>query len=102
MKLCNIEGEDENKYLDILDEKSTKLKRLIEDLTEASKASSGNIKMTVDTVNLNELALQAVGENNDVLENVGLELLFRRKMKIYLLKLIVNTLSEFLTIYSQM
>ncbi len=79
LKLCNIEGEDENKYLEILDEKSTKLKRLIEDLTEASKASSGNIKMTVDTVNLNELALQAVGENNDVLENVGLEIVVSQK-----------------------
>jgi signal transduction histidine kinase len=79
LKLCNIEGEDENKYLDILDEKSTKLKRLIEDLTEASKASSGNIKMIVDTVNLNELALQAVGENNDVLENVGLEIVVSQK-----------------------
>lgn len=79
LKLCNIEGEDENKFLDILDEKSTKLKRLIEDLTEASKASSGNIKMTVDTVNLNELALQAVGENNDVLENVGLEIVVSQK-----------------------
>jgi len=79
LKLCNIEGEDENKYLDILDEKSTKLKRLIEDLTEASKASSGNIKMIVDTVNLNELALQAVGESNDVLENVGLEIVLSQK-----------------------
>ncbi len=79
LKLCNIDGEDENKYLDILDEKSTKLKRLIEDLTEASKASSGNIKMIVDTVNLNELALQAVGENNDVLENVGLEIILSQK-----------------------
>ncbi len=79
LKLCNIEGEDENKYLDILDEKSTKLKRLIEDLTEASKASSGNIKMIVDIVNLNELALQAVGENNDVLENVGLEIILSQK-----------------------
>ena len=79
LKLCNIEGEDENKYLDILDEKSTKLKRLIEDLTEASKASSGNIKMAVDTVNLNELALQAVGESNDILENVGLEIVVSQK-----------------------
>ena len=79
LKLCDIKGEDENKYLDILDEKSKKLQRLIEDLTEASKASSGNIKMTVETVNLNELALQAVGENNDVLENVGLEIVVSQK-----------------------
>lgn len=74
LKLDNCTDEDRAKYLDILDEKSTKLKRLIEDLTEASKATSGNIKMNVMPVNLSELALQAVGENSDVLENEGLEL----------------------------
>ncbi len=74
LKLDNCTDEDRAKYLDILDEKSTKLKRLIEDLTEASKATSGNIKMNVTSVNLSELALQAVGENSDVLENEGLEL----------------------------
>ncbi len=79
LKLCDIQGEDENKYLEILDEKSKKLQRLIEDLTEASKASSGNIKMNFATVNLNELALQAVGENNDILESVGLEIIISEK-----------------------
>lgn len=79
LKMCEIEGEDEKKYIDILDEKSKKLKRLIEDLTEASKATSGNIKMTLSVVNLNELALQAVGENSDVLENAGLDLVLTEK-----------------------
>ncbi len=79
LKLCDIQGENENKYLEILDEKSKKLQRLIEDLTEASKASSGNIKMNIATVNLNELALQAVGENNDILESVGLEIIISEK-----------------------
>ena len=79
LKMCNMQGKDANKYLDILDDKSRKLQRLIEDLTEASKATSGNIKMNLDTVNLNELALQAVGENSDVLENVGLDLVLTEK-----------------------
>ncbi len=79
LKMCDIEGEDEKKYIDILDEKSKKLKRLIEDLTEASKATSGNIKMNLSVVNLNELALQAVGENSDVLENAGLDLVLTEK-----------------------
>ncbi len=79
LKMCNMQGDDANKYLDILDDKSRKLQRLIEDLTEASKATSGNIKMNIDTVNLNELALQAVGENNDVLENAGLDLILTQK-----------------------
>jgi len=81
LKMGNIEGEEERKYIEILDEKSKKLKRLIEDLTEASKANSGNIKMNVAQVNLNEMALQAVGENSDVLENAGLDVILTEKDK---------------------
>ncbi len=81
LKMGNIEGEDERKYIEILDEKSKKLKRLIEDLTEASKANSGNIKMNVAQVNLNEMALQAVGENSDVLENAGLDVILTERDK---------------------
>ncbi len=81
LKMGNIEGEEERKYIDILDEKSKKLKRLIEDLTEASKANSGNIKMNVTQVNLNEMALQAVGENSDVLENAGLDVILTERDK---------------------
>ncbi len=79
LKLCDIQGENENKYLEIIDEKSNKLQRLIEDLTEASKASSGNIKMNPEVVSLNELSLQAVGENNDVLENAGFDIVLTQK-----------------------
>ncbi len=81
LKMGNIEGEEERKYIDILDEKSKKLKRLIEDLTEASKANSGNIKMNMAQVNLNEMALQAVGENSDVLENAGLDVILTERDK---------------------
>ncbi len=79
LKMVDIESEDAKGYIDILDSKSKKLKRLIEDLTEASKATSGNIKMLCETVALNELALQAVGENSDVLENVGLDIVLTEK-----------------------
>ena len=81
LKLENIDEEEKIKYIDILDEKSKKLKRLIEDLTEASKATSGNIKMNVAQVNLNEMALQAVGENSDVLENAGLDVILTERDK---------------------
>lgn len=79
LKMCEIESEDARGYIDILDNKSKKLKRLIEDLTEASKATSGNIKMNLETVALNEMALQAVGENSDTLENAGLDLILTEK-----------------------
>ena len=81
LKMDNVSEEDKIKYIDILDEKSKKLKRLIEDLTEASKANSGNIKMNVAQVNLNEMALQAVGENSDVLENAGLDVILTERDK---------------------
>ena len=79
LKMCEIENPDAKGYIDILDEKSNKLKRLIEDLVEASKATSGNIKMTFSTVKLNEMALQMVGENSDVLESAGLESILTQK-----------------------
>ena len=44
MKQENIEDEKVKEYLEILDNKSQRLKKLTEDLVEASKASSGNIK----------------------------------------------------------
>lgn len=79
LKLDNISEEDKKEYLDILEKKSKKLQRLIEDLTEASKATSGNMKITLERVNLNELAVQAVGENSDSLEEVGLNLIFSER-----------------------
>ncbi len=90
LKMGNIDKEEEKKYIDILDEKSKKLKRLIEDLTEASKANSGNIKMNIAQVNLNEMALQAVGENSDVLENEGLDVILTERDK----EIIVNADSQ--------
>ncbi len=81
LKSESISDEEKAEYLNILEEKSKKLGRLIEDLTDASKAVSGNIKVELTTVNLNELALQAVGENSDQLENAGLDLKLTEKDK---------------------
>ncbi len=79
LKLCEINNEDAKKYIDVLDEKAKKLQRLIEDLTEASKATTGNVQMNIAVVNLYELALQAAGENSDVLEGAGLDLVISEK-----------------------
>ncbi len=76
LKKCKIGDDDSKKYLEILDEKSKRLKHLIEDLTEASKASTGNIKINHVPIDLSELALQALGEHSDVLENAGLEAVY--------------------------
>ena len=65
LKKCDILDTDAQKYITVLDEKSIRLKRLIEDLVEASKASSGAVTLNKMQVNLYELAVQAVGELNN-------------------------------------
>lgn len=59
-------------YIQILDQKSQRLKQLIEDLVEASKANSGNIELEMTELNLMELLKQAVGELNDKFEQRNL------------------------------
>lgn len=50
------------KYLEILDQKSQRLKTLTEDLVEASRASSGNIKLDMANIDIVELVQQTNGE----------------------------------------
>lgn len=71
---CNITDETAKSYIGVLKEKSERLKKLIEDLVEASKASSGAMKVELMKVSLNELALQLEGEYEDEFEARGLEL----------------------------
>lgn len=73
LKKCDILDTDAQKYITVLDEKSGRLKRLIEDLVEASKASSGAVTLNKMQVNLYELAVQAVGELEDGFEANGLQ-----------------------------
>lgn len=53
------------KYLEVLDQKSQRLKTLTEDLVEASRASSGNIKLEMANIDIVELVQQTTGEFED-------------------------------------
>ncbi len=68
-------------YLAILEEKSARLKVLIEDLMEASKVSSGNIAVNLDNLDLNQLMIQALGEFQEKLEASSLEVILESKEK---------------------
>lgn len=76
LKGCDITDETARGYIDILDEKSANLKRLIEDLIEASKVSAGNVTLHPVPLNLAELAMQAVVEATPELEERGLDVRF--------------------------
>ena len=65
LKKEGMNGEKAKEYLDILDSKSQRLKKLTEDLVEASKASSGAIKLNMEKLNVNELIKQVSGEFED-------------------------------------
>lgn len=65
MKQENIKDEKIKEYVNVLDKKSQRLKKLIDDLVEASKASSGNVKLNIEDINLNELLKQVIGEFED-------------------------------------
>ena len=60
-------------YVEVLHEKSYRLKNLIEDLIEASKASSGNLSVTYTCVDYRQLVLQAIGEMEENIVSAGLE-----------------------------
>ncbi len=62
LKKENIQDEKIRGYIDILDMKSQRLKHLTEDLVEASKISSGNIKLDIQEINLKQLLKQTNGE----------------------------------------
>ena len=73
LKKEKMPNEQAEEYLNILDNKSQRLKRLTEDLVEASKASSGNIKLNIEKLNVNELLKQVSGEFEDKFKLRNLE-----------------------------
>lgn len=75
LKRANPTGERVDYYLDVLTKKSERLKHLIDDLIEASKASSGAITLEKTKLDLTELMEQAAGEFDEKLKEHQLELL---------------------------
>lgn len=68
MKLEKIDNERVQGYIQILDEKSQRLRQLTADLVEASKISSGNVKLDMQVIDLVELVYQTSGEFNEKFE----------------------------------
>ena len=62
IKREHIQDEKILRYLDVLEQKSHRLKNLTEDLVEASKASSGNLKLEISRLDFIELIHQTNGE----------------------------------------
>lgn len=75
IKKEELQDEKVKEYVDILDNKSQRLKKLTEDLVEASKASSGNVKLNLEKINTVELIKQSIGEFEDKFSARNLEVI---------------------------
>lgn len=76
IKREHIQDEKIQGYIDILDQKSQRLKQLTDDLVEASKISSGNIVLNFEKINIVELINQSIGEYEDKFADHGLKCRF--------------------------
>ncbi|MCL2378981.1 MAG: HAMP domain-containing histidine kinase [Defluviitaleaceae bacterium] len=65
-------------YVSVLVRKSSRLKTLIEDLMEASKAGTGNLRVEAQELNLAEIVGQVAGEFEDGFGERGLTLVMRQ------------------------
>ena len=70
--------EKQQEYLEVLSRQSGKLKKLIEDLIEASKASSGALAVDLQPCDLSVLLDQTAGEYAERLEKAQLELVLQK------------------------
>lgn len=76
MKEENITEEQRKIYLDTLEKKSLRLKVLIEDLFEVSRATSGNISLDLVPVDICNLIRQVYLEHEDKMKETGLQVRF--------------------------
>ena len=78
LKEESIDNSTAREYIGILDERSNRLKQLVEDLVEASKAATGNVKAELMPTRIDQLVIQSVGEYTDRLEERHLSIVFNK------------------------
>lgn len=87
LKEEDLTGEQQKEYLAVLEKKALRLKTLIEDLFEVSKASSGNMTLNLQEVDIGNLMRQVYLEYEDKVEDADLIFRFRMPDEKIVLKL---------------
>ncbi len=75
LKKEKIENEKASEYIDVLDRQSARLKKLVVDLLDASRASTGNVNVNLEELDVGVLLTQAAGEYSERAEAASLELI---------------------------
>ena len=78
LKALPIENNEFAEYMGVLDRKTVRLKTLISDLMEASKAGTGNMAVDMREIDLAEIIGQIAGEFEDQFSERDLALVFRQ------------------------
>lgn len=73
-----IQNENAKEYLEVLERQSARLKKLIEDLIEASKASSGSLSVNLEKLEAGVFLVQTVGEFKEKTEKSKLDLQIKK------------------------
>ncbi len=73
---CDL-PENTKEYVGVIKEKAVALKRLVDDLIEASKINAGVINLNPVNLSLSELVAEAVVEESQQFSDNGLDLIFR-------------------------
>ncbi|RKM62663.1 sensor histidine kinase [Butyrivibrio sp. XB500-5] len=79
IKREKIDNDKVKEYVDVLDQKSQKLKQLTEDLVEVAKISSGNININLQRTDFVELVNQTIGEFYEKFEDSKLTPIFKHE-----------------------
>ncbi len=73
-----IENETAKEYIGVLSRQSARLKKLVEDLLEASKASTGNVNVNLTQLELGILLSQALGEYDEKFSKSNLQVILKK------------------------
>ncbi len=74
----NIDSPKAKEYIEVLERQSNRLKKLIEDLMEASKASTGNLAVHLEKLEADVFLVQTVGEFEEKTKAAGLDLIIKK------------------------
>lgn len=74
----DLHNETAQEYLEVLERQSSRLKKLIEDLIEASKASTGNLPVHLERLEVGIFMTQTVGEFEEKTKAAGLDLVIEK------------------------
>lgn len=76
MKKENTDNEKLKEYLNVVDKQSMRLKKLTEDVIEASKAATGNINAEMVNLNVSEMLSQSLGEYESKFSEKNLQIIY--------------------------